>query len=1136
MKTTIRCLFLSYLIVPVLGIGSPALAQKAVPLSEQEKTVVNQGITSTPSSASAPKKTLPATKVVKKKSTSTTATSATAKPSTSIKKTSALPVTPAYTPPAVKGVTKQTPAATATGVSTKPSTGIRKTTTLPVTPSYTPPAASFPQVSGKPPVQQSGAISITPRSGYVAPSFTPPPATVGTGVSGQGPGVKSTGTYVAPTNTPPSLSLPSKTVGVGTAVQGQGQGIQTPSGAYVIPHYDPPRSGPLGSGAPAGQPGSATTAPRSGSVPLFPVSAGTGAGGQEQGVKTTDSFLTPSSTGGKGVAPSSETGSSISSSTPPPVADNIERLRLLREKYGKSGTKSGNVPSDGTSSKTAEAKGKAGDAATSQQTTSGGGTVSTSKTGKTASAMSLEAASAASAASGTLEAGAKKESEGQVASPGAAEAAIKPGKRTGAAGASALGSADDTDQPVETAADREKDLRERFNIPDDVPIKSTAEALGFAKQIEALGGKVTPETWREQKEKGSDEVVGKQVRETFGIPDDVPVKNPQDAVDFAEQFVGLGGKPSPETWRTWRDKGSDEVVGKQVRETFGIPDDVPVGSIKDAIDFARDVQMLTGNNTPEAWRLRQEKGSKAATKEIICKTYELPDCSVVGSPEDLLKGIAEGERLGVPLQELPDFIKDWDRQRNGGITLDELLNKWMPGAKPGIDRGGLPGGGLPGGPGSGSSGLPGPPTGPGGLSGGTGFGGVPGDVPGTGSGRPGSLVDVMNEGFGIGAIVGGGSGTGMPGAPGGGSSGTGTSSVQGVGGGRGVGGLDPLATGTGIGAPGQGSSGQGQGAGSGILTAPGSGSGGTGSGSGGSSSSGLGGAAPSGGNENSPSGVGVYTQSGGTMPCANCTYARFTSDGAGGYTMTVSKTDDEGNVTSTNSAHYSQQKDGTWKNEETGETITGQPQTDGVYAYENDSDGNANLVFKADKSDSSSGSTGSSTGNSGSTTSSGSTGSGTSSSGSTTSTGGTQGTGEEEGQSGMYNPDDDSLYRRRGMSAEERAKAMEDFQKLKPVDGGRGGEGGGQRRTGLKVSDVNTMEIMKSKTDPYITPNPDADQGSHSGPIPVGDERGNIEQPVPEGDHATPGFGRMGGATRPGGGQSGTGGGFDPRVAGEEPE
>ena len=143
-----------------------------------------------------------------------------------------------------------------------------------------------------------------------------------------------------------------------------------------------------------------------------------------------------------------------------------------------------------------------------------------------------------------------------------------------------------------------------------------------------------------------------------------------------------------------------------------------------------------------------------------------------------------------------------------------------------------------------------------------------------------------------------------------------------------------------------------------------------------------------------------------------------------------------------------------------------------------------------------------------------------------------QGTGEEEGQSGMYNPDDDSLYRRRGMSAEERAKAVEESQKIKPVDGGRGGEGGGQRRTGLKVSDVNTMDIMKSKTDPYITPNPDADQGEHSGPIPVGDERGNVERPVPDGDTTAPGFGSMGGATRPGG--STTPGGFDPNVAGQQ--
>ncbi len=1033
MKTTIRCLFFSCLIVLLLGIGSHVLAQKAVPLSEQEKAFINQGVTSAPSSASVPAKKLPAAKVIKKKPASAAATSATTKPSTSIRKTTALPATSAYTPPAVKSVTKKPASATATGVTSTPSTGIRKTATLPVKPSYTPPAASTQQVSSKPSVQQSEAISITPRSGYVAPSFTPPPATGGIGVSGQGPGVKSAGTYVAPAYTPPSLSLPSKTVGVGTAVEGQG--IQTPSGSYVTPMYDPPRSGPLGSGAPAGQPGPATTVPRSGSVPLFPVSAGTGAGGQEQGVKTTSSFLMPSSAGGKEATPGTDAGASLSGSTPSPVVDNAERLQRLREKYGKEDTAAGGALSKDERSKAAGGKKEAADGgATSAQSegkgvTVPGAKVAGDKAGKTAAAMALEAAAAASAAPGVVGARTKEESSGQ-------------GQLSDTAG---------TGQQGETAADREKEVRERFNIPEDVPIKSTAEALGFAKQFEALGGKLTRETWREQKE-----------------------------------------------------KGSDEVVGKQVRDTFGIPDDVPVGSIKDAIDFARDVQMLTGDNKPEAWRLRQEKGSKAATKEIICKTYELPDCTVIASPEDLLKGIAEGERLGVPLQELPDFIKDWGRQRSGGITLDELLKKWFPGAKPGIDRGGLPGDGLPDGPGDG-----------------------PGGVPGSGSGQPGNLVDVMRTGFGIGAAAGGGSGgTGTPGAPGGGSGGTGIPGVPGVGSGgsggqggalgsgRAAGLLDPLATGTGIGAPGQSGGGQGQSS-SGTSTTPGtgisgsgSGSGGTGSGSGGGTGNtvGTGAAGSSSNNASGPSTGG---------------YVTYTNDR--GFDLTA--TDDQGTVT----IHFTPNGDGTY----TGTTQNGQVLTTSGKPPEGDvtggTDQGQDYISWDQGSDSGSGTS------TGQTSGSGSTGSDTSSSGSTTSTGGTQGTGEEEGQSGMYNPDDDSLYRR-SMTAEERAKAVEESQKLKPVDGGRGGEGGGQRRTGLKVSDVNTMEIMKSKTDPYITPNPEADQGGHSGPIPVGDERGNIEQPVRDGGSAAQGLGRMGGATRPGGGQSGTGGGFDPRVAGEQPE
>ena len=999
MKKIIPYLLLSFLIGTFMGIGSHALAQKAVPLSEQEKAIVNQGSSTATATTSGTVKALPAKKAVKKKPAAATATSVAPTLSTGIKKTTAVPASPSYTPPTVKSV-KQPAATTATGVAPKPSTGIKKTATFPVSPSYTPPVASAPQISGKPPVQ-SGGITITPNSGYVAPSFTSTPSAVGsTGISGQGPGVKSTGASVTPSYTPPSLSLPSNTVGVGTAVQGQGQGIQTPSGSYVTPMYDPPRSGPFGSGASAGQPGSATTAPRG--VPLFPASAGTGTGGQEQGAKAAGSFLTPSPAGGKGTTPGSDASPSFSGSSAPPVVDNIERMRMLREKYGKTGTTLSNVQADGTGSKIVEGTGAASGETASKQTAEGGGTVPTAKTGKTAAAVSLEAAAAASAASGIVGAEAKKESSGQLQSS----------DTTGAG------------QQGETAADREKEVRERFKIPDDVPIKSTAEALGFAKQIELLGGKLTPETRRTWNEKGNEAVIKGTLCENYEIPDCAAVGSSKDIWDILRASATVGdGRVTPEIWRDVRKRGKDAVIDGMIEDTFGVT--------------------RPGNM----------------------------------SREDLLKGLAEGDRLGVPRQELPSFVQDWDRQRNGGITLDELLNKWMPGARAGIDRGGIPGDGLPGGPGSGSSGLPGVPTGPGGGIGGTGPGGAPRGVPGGGSGQTGNLVDVMRTGFGIGAAAGGGSGgTGIPGAPGSGGSGTG------------------------IGAAGQSGGVQGQGTGGDTGTTPGGGSGGTGSGSGGagegSGSGNTSGAGTTGASDNTSSGTS-------TEPSYTVTH---TSDGG----FDVTSTDNQGTIT----VHFTPNGDGTYS----GTAQNGTPinvngkMEEGNYAYTPDETGNQGS----------------------STTSSGSTGSTTSSSGSTASTGGTQGTGEE-GQSGMYNPDDDSLYRRRGMSAEERAKAMEEFQKLKPVDGGRGGEGG-VRVTGRKMSDVDPAQAMRNRITPYTDPNPDADQSQHSGPIPVGDERGNLEQPVPDGGPTAPGFGRMGDATRPGGGQTGPGGGFDPHAAGEQQE
>ena len=385
----------------------------------------------------------------------------------------------------------------------------------------------------------------------------------------------------------------------------------------------------------------------------------------------------------------------------------------------------------------------------------------------------------------------------------------------------------------------------------------------------------------------------------------------------------------------------------------------------------------------------------------------------------------------------------------------------------------------------------------------------------------------MNAGFGIGAAAGGGSATGVPGVPGGGSSGTGPGGALGGGGGRAAGLLDTLGTGTGIGGTGQSGGGQSQGGGSGTITTPGSGTGGTGSGSGGAGTggvgSGSGGVGGAGSGDNTASGPSTggyvtYTDDGG--------FNLTSADGKGG-TVTVhfepNKDADGNNV----GGYY-----GITRNGETLTTESKPPEGAINSAEGTDSETGektTDLVTDQGGSTTSSGSTGSSTGSSGSTTSSGSTGSGTSSSGSTTSTGGTQGTGEQ-GQSGAYNPDDDRTYRRgKHMTAEERTKAMEDSQKLKPVDGGRGGEGGSQRRTGLKVSDVKPFEFMKSKTDPYSTPNPDADQSEHSGPIPVSDPQGDVEHPLPDGNTTAPGFGAAAGATRPGSGS--TPGGFDPRAA-----
>jgi len=423
-----------------------------------------------------------------------------------------------------------------------------------------------------------------------------------------------------------------------------------------------------------------------------------------------------------------------------------------------------------------------------------------------------------------------------------------------------------------------------------------------------LRGKVTPEDWKEFGRSGRKGALTAVIRRTFDVPEDVEVSSPAEALDFVAGAQKIRGEVSSKDWKNYADKGKDEALTGMIRDTFHIPDDVPIESPGQALDFAGDAQKLGGDVTEADWRAFGAGRGEEALKDMAKEALGIGDDAGLNLKE-LLEGASTGTMIGVE-KITPEFLKDWQRTKQGGLTLDELLDIWVPGAKPGDGEGTVPQlgedktDGVPGG--TSREDVGGWVRGRGGPSddrsrttpGGPGAGGGEGTGGGAGGGVAHPGVDTAGTGTG-----------GLPGTEGGAGSG---GAAQGAAGGG------DIASATGTPSP-QGQTGAGETPGGAGLGAPGT-------------DTGVAGGPAA---EGADSGV----------------FGRFTSDGEGGFNFAVYGVDQDGNLVNMGTEHFSPQGDGTWVSDQSGDVLQDEPATGGSYTYETTEDGEDVLGYSPDEPD-----------------------------------------------------------------------------------------------------------------------------------------------------------------------------------------
>jgi hypothetical protein len=137
-------------------------------------------------------------------------------------------------------------------------------------------------------------------------------------------------------------------------------------------------------------------------------------------------------------------------------------------------------------------------------------------------------------------------------------------------------------------------------------------------------------------------------------------------------------------------KEEKKNLAREFLDENGHPNSEELGDEELAEDLSFAESLVLNGVSPdrEIWIAREREGEDAVRVAIIKEVHGIPqdfecqykECLDISGAAQVIGGVinCRGDNCVIA----PEFLADWERTREGGITLSELLVKWVPGATP----------------------------------------------------------------------------------------------------------------------------------------------------------------------------------------------------------------------------------------------------------------------------------------------------------------------------------------------------------------------------------------------------------------------------------------------------------------------
>ena len=183
-----------------------------------------------------------------------------------------------------------------------------------------------------------------------------------------------------------------------------------------------------------------------------------------------------------------------------------------------------------------------------------------------------------------------------------------------------------------------------------------------------------PEHWDDERAQALRDRVHKSLKEALGIPDDVEIATVKDALLFQSEMVKMGYEPDKNNWHHYSEGKGAKALEDAVRATFDIPKDVPIDAGR-AVEFAANMQEVGGELDEHAWqKFGQGKGDEVLG-DAIRSAVGIPNKGTEGMSAGELAGLAAGaEQIGVDTIT-QGFISDWKAVQSGTMSAEDMIKK-----------------------------------------------------------------------------------------------------------------------------------------------------------------------------------------------------------------------------------------------------------------------------------------------------------------------------------------------------------------------------------------------------------------------------------------------------------------------------